>query len=251
MEWNSVTWKTECQELSLQCTNATHIDQPYLFSKFLSARSLRPRFVVAHDFEKHKAMWHWLDAKGNLDATQFWSKLWGQSRCKRRSLGQLPSKVSSQCLASWASSSRFCHHRASFRILTFYQNRFFWVPSDHIVDKIASEIEVASLQKQLFLLTLLKRRGSVTRRFWYPGLASVFGLKNIFIDFAATSENEIEIEMLNIILETFFSETSKLSKPYTGKVETGYHEIVHVTSDSGINIWVESLIFMVAEDTRF
>ena len=43
--------------------------------------------------------------------------------------------------------------------------------------------------------------------------------------------------MLNIILETFFSETSKLSKPYTGKVETGYHEIVHVTSDSGINIW--------------
>ena len=149
-------------------------------------------------------MWHWLDAKGNLDATQFWSKLWGQSRCKRRSLGQLPSKVWSQCLASWASSSRFCHHRASFRILTFYQNRFFWVPSDHIVDKIASEMEVASLQKQLLLLTLLKRRGSVTRRFWYPGLASVFGLKNILIDFAATSENEIEIEISNIILKTFF-----------------------------------------------
>ena len=98
-------------------------------------------------------------------------------------------------------------------------------------------MEVASLQKQLLLLTLLKRRGSVTRRFWYPGLASVFGLKNILINFAATSENEIEIEMWNIILKTFFSETSKLSKPYTGKVETGYHEIVHVTSDSGIKIW--------------
>ena len=118
-------------------------------------------------------------------------KTWGQSWCKRRSLGQLPSKLWSQCLASWASSSRLCHHRASFRILTFYQNRFFWVPSDHIVDKIASEMEVASLEKQLLLLTLLKRRVSVTRRFWYPGLASVFGLKYILIDFAANSEMKL------------------------------------------------------------
>ena len=92
-------------------------------------------------------------------------KTWGQSWCKRRSLGQLPSKLSRQCLASWASSSRLCHHRASFRILAFYQNRFFLVPNDHIVDKIASKMKVASLQKQLLLLTLLKRRGSVTSAF--------------------------------------------------------------------------------------
>ena len=88
------------------------------------------------------------------------------------------------------------------RVQTFRRRPF--IPSHnfcHPVNKIASEMEVASLQK---LLTLLKKRGSVPRRFWYPGLASVFWLKNILINFAATSENEIEIKTRNIILKTFF-----------------------------------------------